>query len=214
MAPGLIDAAALSRRFADAFSLPIRICAVSEPISERLLHPREREQIGRFTSPRRRAAWLRGRAALRGLGFEDSSALVFPRADCSLAHSGDWAVAVSLPPGTVAGLGIDLELGRAPREEAARKFLDEGERAWLAAIEARARGAALIRFWTVKEAAFKADPGNRGCVVGDYVLEDPGAERGRVRRKDRRFEYDSCLVDGGRISLAVLRSVAPGTRAQ
>lgn len=214
MAPGLIDAPALSRRFTEAFSLPIRISAVSEPISEELLLPREREQLARLNSPLRRAGWLRGRAALRRLGFEDSSALSFPRADCSLAHSGDWAVAASLPPGAAAGLGVDLEAGRAPREEAARKFLDERERAWLAALEARARGAALIRFWTVKEAAFKADPENRGCVVGDYLLEDPGAERGGVRRRDRRFEYDSCLVDEGRISIAVLRSVAPETRAQ
>lgn len=210
----MIDAAALSRRFADAFSLPIRISAVSEPISEELLRPREREQLARLTSPLRRDGWLRGRAALRELGFEDSADLIFPRPDCSLAHSGDWAVAVALPPGVVAGVGMDLELGRGPREEAARKFLEERERAWLAVQPSDLRGAALLRCWTVKEAAFKADPENRGCVVGDYRLEDPGAERGRVRRGGRCFEYDSCLVDAGGISIAVLRSVAPGTRAQ
>lgn len=210
----MIDEADLARRLGDVFGIPLRVAAAALPLDPSALREDERRLLQGFTSPVRRATWLRGRAALRRLGVETPPTL--PSPVLSLTHAGDWAVAVSAPEGVLAGLGVDLEWTRAPHEASARKFMDGREQSWIAALADESRRSGLQRAWTVKEAAFKADPRNAGRVVADYVLEDPPAEVGAVRRRDGAsgpWTAASFRVGGGWLSVAVL-PVAPGARPQ
>jgi phosphopantetheinyl transferase (holo-ACP synthase) len=210
----LIDEDDLGRRLGDALGIPLRLAAAALPLDPSALREEERRLLQEFASPVRRAAWLRGRAALRRLGVETPPPL--PSPVLSLSHAGDWAVAVAAPAGVLAGLGVDLEQVRAPHEASVRKFMDGREQSWIAALDDGSRRSGLQRAWTVKEAAFKADPRNAGRVVGDYVLEDPPAEVGLVRRRDGSsgpWKAASLRVGGGWLSVAVL-PVAPGARPQ
>jgi hypothetical protein len=207
----LIDETALSRRFSDLLGVPLRLVAASLPLPESALSPAERALLAGFTSPVRRASWLRGRAALRRLGLAPGEPSSFPPPDCSLTHSGDWAVAVGLPPGRAAGLGVDLELHRAPRVEAARKFMDARELGWLGALETGDRAAFLRCCWTAKEACFKADPGNSGRTVADYAIQERPGERVGVLGPGIAFTCAGTDVGpGGRLAVAV--APLPGAR--
>jgi hypothetical protein len=50
-------------------------------------------------------------------------------------------------------------------EAAFRRFCSESEKDWMTLISP-------LELWTLKEAAFKSDPGNAGKVVWDYRLRD------------------------------------------
>jgi hypothetical protein len=210
----LIDPDGWSRAASRRFSLPLRLAASRDPLPLDRLSPGERAVLERLGSERRRESWRRGRAALRAIGVEDGAALVWPHPERSLTHSGSWAVAAALPPGAAAGLGVDLELDRTPSEGTERKFLVEGERAWIGTLPVEGRSAARRRLWTLKEAAFKADPGNRGLILADYRIPDPAAGLRARREGGPEFECLSVEWPGGCLSLALLRSVAPPAAAK
>src|SRR5688500_8593893 len=79
------------------------------------------------------------------------------------------------------GVGVDIETGRRPPPRMARFFLTRKERRCLGQPSPEQ----LLRLWTVKEALFKADPLNHRRVLADYALDDPLADAGcaRVRQK-------------------------------
>lgn len=204
-----------------ALGLDARAAFAFAPLSVDLLSPGElaRYRTLRDTSARR--AWLTGRAALRRLlerlGRDpDTAALAFPRADLSLAHCGGAAVALGLSgPGHGAlGLGVDLEADRPMHPQATGFFLTEAERARLEARPAghspEAMDASLARLWTVKEALFKADPGNGPRLLADYEVADPSLRRGRAGLRPglepRAFRYVSHRLAGWHFSLAAALS--------
>jgi 4'-phosphopantetheinyl transferase EntD len=158
----------------------------------------------------RRDSWLRGRAVLKRLltalgEADDTSALRFPHPRISLTHSGGWAVAVGAASGLL-GIGVDLELRVPPRFETARRFLSDGELEWIGQLGEAESPRALLRLWTVKEAVYKADPGNGSASFRDYTLDDPAQLRGTVIRRlsGPVFRYGSFELPGGFLSLAIL----------
>jgi phosphopantetheinyl transferase len=150
-------------------------------------------------------SWLRGRAALKRLLAEhgpqtDTSTIVFPHRRLSLTHSGDYAVAMAVEAPGQAGVGVDIELDREPRSSMARFFLSDAER------ETDWSLADLLRLWTVKEALFKADPGNAGHSLTDYNMTDCKSHVGTASvRHDSTLwmRYASVPLDGGFLSAAI-----------
>ena len=174
--------------FTRALGLPMRLAAAAEPAAA--LSPGERATLQGLKAERRRESWLRGRAALKALlGDIDTSTLSFPHPELSLTHTEDIAVAVACEG--AGGVGVDLEV-RPPSERAARRFLSEEE------FAASGGPDGWLRFWTVKEACFKADLGNKGRTILEYSPQDP------------RFRHASVRVFGGWLTVAL--AVAPPRR--
>jgi phosphopantetheinyl transferase (holo-ACP synthase) len=90
----------------------------------------------------------------------------------SLSHSrvGEelWGVAIGVALGVGEKrltLGIDLEhRSRTVHPQILCRITTEEERAFL--------GRDVLKYWVVKEAAFKANPQNQGTVIPDYVIEN------------------------------------------
>ncbi len=175
------------------------------PLREDELTPGEAAQFAAVAGPARRRSWLVARRALRrlleGCGrVADTSVYPLPSPAVSLSHSAELAVAaVPAVPATVAGVGVDVELDRRPDPRTTRFFLTTDERDW-----ATDRPTELLRLWTVKEALFKADPGNAGAVLTDYQLDDPAAGSGSADRAGgHSLRYTSVVLRRGVLSVAV-----------
>jgi hypothetical protein len=144
---------------------------------------------------------------------EDTSALAFPHPRLSLTHSAGVAVAAWLavdPERSVSGIGVDYEAMRPMRDGTARFYLADAERA---ALGPNPREGDLLRLWTVKEALFKANPGNRegdGRYLAQYVLDgSPHALDGTAHAPGGlALRYVSVAVGDGFLSLAVARGAA------
>ncbi len=208
----MISEASFGNALLETFSIPIVVCVERQPFPENRLTPGETADLTKMTAPGRRESWLRGRAALKRLGAaigvgEDTSAFKFPHPKLSLTHSETWAVAIGSNSVKLAGIGVDLEVKSIPKPEAARRFLNPSEMVWLRRMDELEHPRLLHRLWTVKEALFKADPGNQGKTLKDYALADPGFVAGRARRGDRLFHYASFEVPLGFLSVAVLPAV-------
>ncbi|GGK74811.1 phosphopantetheine-binding protein [Mangrovihabitans endophyticus] len=170
--------------------------------------------------PRRRA-WLTGRHALRRALVwtgrpADTSRVTFPHDAVSLSYSGAIAV-VAATDGAVAGIGVDVETGPPPDIETARVFLRDGELRMLRRLPPPRQPGALLRWWTVKEALFKADPDNHLGGLRRYVLGTPPGGGGVARRAAGRcgagLSYRSFALRRGYLSVALAldptRSVPP-----
>lgn len=170
----------------------VQVRAVSRPAPVAGLSRGERAQLPR--PARRRHEWLLGRAALKQvLDGGDTSGVRFPARCLSLTHSAGRAVAASCR-GTQVGLGVDYEGSHPVDPRAARFFLQEHER----------DSADLLRLWTVKEALYKATPGNGRVAFVDYGVADPEGLAGvAVDRFERDFRYASAPVPGGWLTVAV-----------
>ena len=190
----------------ERLGFPVRIATVSEPLAPEVLWPAERRRLDSLPTDARRRDWLLGRAALKALVDApfDTAALAFPHRRLSLTHAGGTAFAV-LAGGGVVGTGVDFEPARATVDpRAARFFLGPAERA------AASTHAELLRLWTVKEALFKATPGNDRVVLADYALDDAAGPCGTAagpRGEDLR--YATVAVAGGVLTVAVC---LPGRR--
>jgi acyl carrier protein len=140
------------------------------------------------------------RRALRLLGAALGPALGPDAPSTSLSHAQGISVAAAAV-GARASIGVDLEENRAADPRTGRFFLRDHELAWLDV--AAARDAEHVRLWTVKEALFKADPGNDGMVLRSYALADPGARTGYAGREPGlRFAYGSTRLGGRPLSVA------------
>ncbi len=159
----------------------------------------------------RAKSWLLGRAALKSLrtkldGRTDIDALRFPNARFSLTHSADVALAVAEPSGCLEGIGVDLEVDTRIEPAAARFFLTEREQLWLQSQAAERWSHHLLRIWCIKEAVFKANPGNIGRTLGDHELNRPADARGEARAcTGQKMEYTSWCESRTCIALAVCR---------
>ena len=64
----------------------------------------------------------------------------------------------------------------------------------------------LLRLWCIKEAVFKANPGNAGQTLADYELARPGDARGEARTlAGQDAEYSSWCESRNCVALAVCR---------
>lgn len=209
MAARLISEASFGDALLETFSVPIVVCIESRPVEESRLTPGEAADLAKLTAPARRESWLRGRSALKRLGAaigegEDTSLFRFPHPKMSLTHSETWAVAIGSNSPKLRGIGVDLELKSVPKPETARRFLNPSEVVWLRRMDEQDHPRLLHRLWTVKEAIFKADVENKGRLLKDYALADPGFVAGRARRGSLLFNYASFEVPQGFLSVAVL----------
>ena len=216
-----MDSTLLESELTRRLGVPLFLAGARRPCPPGRLSPLEREELRGLQGAQRRATWLRGRRAwkrlLERLGQDaDTARLRLPSARFSLTHGAGLALAAGVPAGSAAGLGLDLERERQPhalpraqrarREAMARFFLDDDEREALASVPASRRAALLLQLWTVKEAVYKADPGNRGRILLDYHLVAPLAAVGVARALDRAlaFRYASLPVPGGFLSVAIV----------
>jgi hypothetical protein len=97
------------------------------------------------------------------------------------------------------GVGIDVEVDRIVRSAAARFYLTDAEQATATRID-------LLRLWTVKEALFKADPGNRGRPLTAYRLDGTAALAGAghaAHDAGQRMRYATVPLPGGFLTAAV-----------
>lgn len=188
------------------------------PISVDLLSNGELAQYCLLEGPLRRRSWLTGRAALKrvlrrlDLG-SDTSRIEFPAAEFSLSHASEIAIAVactqkgqSADSARPYGLGVDIEKDKPVRPETARFFLSPNEQERLTRQNERPE-VALLRTWTIKEAVFKADRGNRGRLLSDYHLLNAAAREGIAHLKTESptpvaFHYISQHLAGWHISVA------------
>jgi hypothetical protein len=184
----------------DVLGVPVRIAAGDERLAPDALYPAERARFDSLPTEARRRDWLLGRSALKALvgAAFDTAALSFPHPRLSLTHAGGTAFAV-MAGETVVGTGVDFEPdSRAVDPRAARFFLDPAERA------AACTGGDLLRLWTVKEALFKATPGNARVVLADYALDDPAAACGSATGpRDEDLRYATVAAAGGVLTVAV-----------
>lgn len=148
----------------------------SETLRARWLSPLEREVPMPWRSSSRRRHWLAGRIAARiaarqaGWALEPADMTVTAHAggapflnsslgtlDCSITHSGDWALACICPDGWL--LGLDFEVGADDRVHLARRVCSPAQRELhqLDIIHnTQARRGTFGAIWTLKEALLKA----------------------------------------------------------
>jgi len=180
--------------------IPLHLAVARVGCSSRELSPGEAAQLGRLRFPRRREAWLRGRTALKcllsALGLDsDTSLLRFPHPQFSITHSGGIGVAVGTRSTGLSGIGVDYE-SRPPSPGSAAHFLAPAERG------VRRTPSELLRLWTIKEACFKADPGNSDSWLPDYSVRGRAAWKGPAR-----FAYRSRRFARGFLSVALLPKI-------
>ena len=191
---------------ADRLGILVRIATVREAAPLGALSPAERARFDTLPAEPRRRDWLLGRAALKALvgAAFDTAALEFPHPRLSLTHAGGTAFA-AMAGADVLGTGVDFEPARATVDpRAAHFFLGPAERA------AASTAGDLVRLWTVKEALFKATPGNAGFVLADYTLDDAGVATGWATGPGTEaLRYATVAAAGGLLTVAVC---LPGRR--
>lgn len=144
----------------------------------------------RITHPGRQIEWCEGRRALQAL---PKSCL-----HLSLAHSESVVYAAGSSDPRVRGLGIDVE----PRTRVVSTSVVE----WLIREAERELPLSPLQIWTIKEAAFKADPDKSAdTVLADYEIV---SER-YLRRPDSTaatIQYSVLIEDDWIVALAVVKN--------
>jgi phosphopantetheinyl transferase len=207
-----LDEEALAETLSDKLQIPLHVKVSDEPLDRCRLTPKEALRYSELRTDGRRDSWLKGRAALKKLlarweETEETADISFPNSRLSLTHSGNYAVAVGTDSVTLLGVGVDLEMKRSVRPEAARFFLTEEEQAWVIRQQGTVRAEALPRLWTTKEAIFKADCDNQGMGLADYSVEEPGDWSGRALSggsSEKEFRYACLQLERGVLSVAIL----------
>lgn len=207
----LPDSRFLRSALGEPLGLDLHFDVASGRRSAATLSCAERKRYAALRNTARARSWLLGRAALKSLrrrvdGCADIDALSFPNARFSLTHSGEVALAVAEPSGILEGIGIDLEVNTRMPAASARFFLTRREQQWLHTQASERWPHHLLRLWCIKEAIFKANPGNAGSMLIDHELEEPAEARGAARaHSGRKMEYASWCESRTCIALAVCR---------
>lgn len=191
----------------------LKLAVADREVELEQLSDGERTRLAGLGGEGRAASWRVGRAALKRLRARlgedaDTSAIRFPSRRYSLSHSGGYAVAVAAERADLAGIGIDLEFVRPVDLRAGRFFLTPAERVWVEGLPEARRSTELLRLWTIKEALFKADPGNVRTGLSDYALGDPASARGALalrREKMLQFRYVSLALGSAVLAVAEAR---------
>jgi len=185
-------------RFSAELGVPVALATADEPLPLESLTPGELSALQSLGSATARRHWLLGRAALRTLVQQDTSRLQFPHPELSVSHAGGIAVAVRAAA-KLSGIGVDFEPWRAEVHPRMADF-------FLRPAEQTVAGTAreLVRLWTIKEALFKAQPDNDGCVLLDFELADPASNCGTASGPGgSTLHYVSADVGVGALSVAV-----------
>lgn len=129
------------------------------------------------------AGWLGSRTCL--LEASEAIGRSGPELALSVSHTKGASAAVVARAAEVAGAGVDLEDFARPVSDAAlARFSPSAERGF--ALE-------RIEVWSVKEACYKADPGNADTKLRHYAIEsfDAASGVGRARRTiaDQSFAF-------------------------
>jgi 4'-phosphopantetheinyl transferase EntD len=169
--------------------------------------------LARHRFAKRRRDWLNGRKALKPLlrrlqRRDDTAAIRFPDTQVSLSHGSGMAFAVATPANRY-GIGIDYEALREVRPRVAEWFLCTDEIRWLQRQGEDVFNDHLIRLWTMKEAAFKCDPANRGRTLREYVLADPASQDADIisASAGKAIRVASRRYSAGYLSIAVCGDV-------
>jgi 4'-phosphopantetheinyl transferase EntD len=195
------------------------------------LHPAE-AAFASGLPPRRAAAWIAGRVALRlsmrGLGESaDSPVLSTPRGAPlmpggflgSISHKkiGAELVAAGLARAADGGtLGVDLEIVDVPRESVERAVLTGEERRQVGSLPPEMRWSGTLLRFSIKEAAYKAvDPVAGRFIdyqeVSVFPDEKGGAElRWRPEKPGPKFNVECRHAAWGRYLLATARTAGNG----
>ena len=202
---------ALETSMAECLSAPLVIVRSDTTIAATDLNRAESLHLAEFRHEQRRLDWLRGRNALKQLLLtlncnDDTTELRFPNRRVSLTHAGGSAYAVGTSAGCI-GIGIDYEPLRNVNINIARWFLNDDEICWLMDEPRQNHCEELIRFWTIKEAAFKAHPNNEGLVLTKLAIADPAAARIEVNVAGiaAPIRVTCRRSDAGYLSVATLR---------
>jgi phosphopantetheinyl transferase (holo-ACP synthase) len=148
-----------------------------------------------FWSHERKKAWLRGRTCLESFNLQEkASNLSFPHPELSLSHSMEWAVAVQCK--NFEGVGVDLQLGGEFKQGIEKFFLREKSNELFEVDDLR-------KWWTVKEACYKANPMNKGTVLNDYNVESNGVIVWKGKEGSYKFLVHSERFQSGWISVAL-----------
>jgi len=207
----LPDTKFLKSTLGEPLGLDLLFNVTSGPATAAVLSPTEQERYEVLEDTARAEPWLLGRAALKSLrsqldGCADIDNMRFPNGRFSLSHSADVALAVAEPSGCLEGIGIDLEVDARIQPAAARFFLSDSEQRWLQSQPSEHRPHHLLRLWCVKEAVFKANPGNAGKLLADHELQHPADGKGAASSVDgQTMEYASWCESRTCIALAVCR---------
>ncbi len=208
----LWDESQLERTLVEELGIQLIITISEDALDHRQLSAGEMERFAELKTTPRRRCWLRGRQALKRLlvrmgESDDTSCIRFPHRRLSLTHAASYAVAAGTgPASTLAGIGVDLELDRAPHPRSARFFLTAMEQEWIGDLPDNSQGLQLLRLWTVKEALFKSDPDNSNRMLYDYAVDVPGAQIGNARRVGNdtvQIRYLSVETERGFLTVAV-----------
>jgi 4'-phosphopantetheinyl transferase EntD len=201
----------LERAASAQLTLPL-VVKRSDPDIAMVLTDGELLRLAGVAREGRRRDWLLGRNALkqvlRSLALsDDTSTITFPNRQVSLTHSGklSFAAGTSAP---ACGIGIDYEPLRDINRGIARWFLHDEECEW--AENSTDHVAAVLRLWTIKEAALKCHPENAGMVLKDFVIVDLNAKVLRVATigDDPRIQVASHACESGWLSIAVCGDAA------
>jgi phosphopantetheinyl transferase len=170
------------------------------PAPTESLTPGELAQLGEIRSEAARTDWLRGRAALKAVlaPVYDTSTIRFPNRGVSLSHAGELAVAVRTDD-ACEGIGIDFEPWLSEvGPKGAHLFLRPSERAGLLPPER------LLVLWTVKEALYKATPGNEDYLLVDFEVHDTAALCGNASGpRGAALRYAALRLERGSLAVAV-----------
>lgn len=200
----------LETQVATSLDTPIYVAMCDSYERSAGLSDAEQIRHDRFNTDARRRGWLRGRLALKAVlrsldRPEDTAAIRMPAPQLSLTHGNSIALAAGTPVEHT-HIGIDVEAERSVNENIARWYLNESELGGPAPRWAGCRSSALIHLWTVKEAVFKAHPGNSGMALKDFTIADPSADVVEVQSVDGlRFQCVSLRVNVGIVSVAIQR---------
>ena len=207
----LPDTEFLKSALAKPLGLDLQFNIASGTASPAALSRTEQKRYEVLEDTARAQSWLLGRAALKTLrsqldGCADIDNMRFPNGRFSLSHSADVALAVAEASGCLAGIGIDLEVDARIQSAAARFFLSDDEHQWLQSQPSERWPHHLLRLWCVKEAVFKANPGNAGKLLADHELQCPADATGTARSADgQTMEYASWCESRDCVALAVCR---------
>ena len=196
----------LAPYFSICLGVSLRVALTEKPLPEAVLSKLETDRFKALTAPRRRASYLLGRAAVHSL-VEDHS-LAFPALGYSLSHSvsatSSLAIAVeATQDAQLLAVGVDIERISPRKLGLARRFLNDREFALFESLPESERE--TIRFWTIKEAVWKAAQASAASVAlvtQAEILSLEGAQ-GLACFEGREYRFASCLYGYCFVTVAI-----------
>lgn len=203
-----LNVQAIRAALGTALPVPFLLAVQSPDDAPEALRAAEREQLAGMSSASRQQDYKQGRAALKRILSElgrntDTTLLQWPDAQCALSHSGGYAIAVGLASGS--GIGVDLQLHKAPPDAVAGRILSHNTLDYWQALPEPERAPALQRLWTANEAIYKACPGPQPAYFRHYRLLQPQClySEAVIDGTDYVFKVASMVLPCGFLSIAM-----------